>query len=132
MIAALKEACEFCDAKENRPEVAQILAASGYFNGSEKILQRSLVGPLDLGTGHSAEAASFHIFHRREANEPTSERGRWLLDQFITHGLLTAAQRTEAAAALRECWTADALPFPQTAAANKPVKSTQRSKLAHA
>ncbi|MDB6005355.1 MAG: hypothetical protein JWR15_2342 [Prosthecobacter sp.] len=132
IIAALKEACEFCDAKENRPEVARILAASGYFEGSEKILQHSLVGPLDLGTGHSADVTNFHVFHRREANEPTSERGRWLLEQFITHGLLTAAQRAEAAAALNECWTADALPFPQTAAASKPAKSNKRSQLVHA
>jgi ABC-type nitrate/sulfonate/bicarbonate transport system substrate-binding protein len=127
VIAALKEACTFCDAKENRPEVAQILATSGYFEGNEKMLLRSLVGPLDLGTGQTTDAASFHVFHRREANEPTSERGRWLLEQFITHGLLTPAQRPEAAAALRECWTADALPFPQSAAAaSKHTPSKQR------
>ena len=131
IVAALKEACEFCDEKENRHEVAHILAASGYFQGNEKILQRSLVGPLDLGTGQSADASNFHIFLRRDANEPTSERGRWLLEQFITHGLLTPAQRLEAADALRECWTASALPFPQTAAASKPAKSNKRSQLAH-
>ena len=131
--AALKEACAFCDEKENRAEVAHILANSGYFDRSEKILQRSLVGPLELGTGHSADATSFHVFHRREANAPTSERGRWLLDQFITHGLLTAAQRSEAAEALRDCWTTDALPFPKAnAAARKPAKTNKRTKLVHA
>ena len=132
IVAALKEACEFCDKRENRHEVAHILAASGYFQGNEKILQRSLVGPLDLGTGQTADASNFHIFHRRDANEPTSERGRWLLEQFITHGLLTPAQRGEAADVLRDCWTASALPFPQTAAANKPAKSNKRSRLTHA
>lgn len=130
--AALKEACEFCDAKENRPEVVRIFATSGYFDGHEKILQRSLVGPLDLGTGQSADAGSFHIFHRREANEPTSERGRWLLEQFIAHGLLTPAQRAEAADALRDCWTSSALPFPKTAAASKHTKPNKRTNSAHA
>jgi ABC-type nitrate/sulfonate/bicarbonate transport system substrate-binding protein len=127
IIAALKEACAFCDQKENRHEVARILAASGYFDGYETILQRSLVGPLDLGTGQTADASSFHVFHRREANEPTNERGRWLLEQFITHGLLTAAQRTEAAAALRECWTSSAFPLAKaTPAASKRTRSTPR------
>jgi ABC-type nitrate/sulfonate/bicarbonate transport system substrate-binding protein len=134
IVAALKEACEFCDAKENRGEVAHILASSGYFEGNEKILQRSLVGPLDLGTGHSADAASFHVFHRREANEPTSERGRWLLEQFITHGLLSPAQRAEAADVLRDCWTSSALPLPKAtaAAASKTAKPSKRPKLVHA
>jgi NitT/TauT family transport system ATP-binding protein len=134
IIAALRESCEYCDAKENRSEVAHILAESGYFAGNEAILKRSLVGPLDLGTEKSAEASHFHIFHRREANEPTSERGRWLIDEFIAHGLLTPAQRAEAAAALRDCWTSSALPLPEApAAAPKPAtKPKKRSTLAHA
>lgn len=128
---ALKESCEFCDEKDNRAEVVRILAASGYFAGNEEILKRSLVGPLDLGTEKNAEVTSFHIFHRREANEPTSERGRWLLDQFIAHGLLTAAERTEGMAALRDCWTSGSLPFPKAnAAARNTAQSNKRSKKA--
>ncbi len=131
IIAALKESCEFCDAKENRAEVAHVLAASGYFTGNEDILKRSLVGPLDLGTEKTAEATHFHIFHRREANEPTSERGRWLLDEFIAHGLLMPTQRAEAIEALRECWTSSAFTLPKTAAAAiKPAKANKRPQLA--
>ncbi len=127
IIAALKESCEFCDAKENRAEVAQVLAASGYFTGNEDMLKRSLVGPLDLGTEKTAEATNFHIFQRREANEPTSERGRWLLDEFIAHGLLLPSQRAEAAEALRQCWTSSTLTLPKTAAAAiKPAKANKR------
>jgi NitT/TauT family transport system ATP-binding protein len=134
IIAALRESCEFCDAKDNRPEVAHILAQSGYFAGNEAILKRSLVGPLNLGTEKSAEASHFHIFHRRDANEPTSERGRWLINEFIAHGLLTPEQRAEAAAALCDCWTSNALPLPEApAAAPKPAsKLKKRSTLAHA
>jgi NitT/TauT family transport system ATP-binding protein len=128
----LKEACEFCDAKENRPEVACVLADSGYFSGSEKILKRSLVGPLDLGFDKSVTVADFHIFHRRDANMPVSERGRWLLDQFIAHGLLTSSQYTDAANALHDAWTAG-LQFPKAkAAAPTPAKSNKRSKLVQA
>jgi len=132
IINALKEACEFCDAKENRPEVVRVLSESGYFSGSEKILKRSLVGPLDLGFDKSVAVTDFHIFHRRDANAPLSERGRWLLDQFITHGLLTSSQYTDAATALLEAWTAE-LQFPKAkAAARTPAKSNKRSKLVQA
>lgn len=137
IVAALREACVFCDAKENRADVARLLAESGYFSSSEEILKRSLVGPLDLGTGQSADVSRFHIFNRRDCNEPTSERGRWLIDSFITHGLLLPSQRGEAASAMRDCWTSHTLPFPEantTAAApdTKPVKTNKRSKLAQA
>ena len=132
IVAALREACAFCDVTENRPEVARILVRSGYFLGKdEEILKRSLVGPLDLGTGKSTDVAAFHIFHRRDANEPTGERGRWLLEQFITHGLITQGERAEASAALAACWTSSAIPLPQTAAAST-SKPNKRTKLAHA
>lgn len=131
IVAALREACVFCDAKENRAEVARMLVASGYFSGNEAMVMRSLIGPLDLGTGQSVDVGHFHIFHRREANEPTSERGRWLLDEFIAHGLLLPSQRQEAANALRDCWTSHTLPLPEAkaAAVSKPVKTSNRSKL---
>jgi len=128
IIEALKEACAFCDAMGNRTEVARILADSGYFNGQEAILKTSLVGPFDLGTGKTSDAASFHIFHRREANVPTSERGRWLLDEFINHGLILPSQRQEATEAIRACWTSESIPFPAPqAAAKKPSKTTKRT-----
>jgi ABC-type nitrate/sulfonate/bicarbonate transport system substrate-binding protein len=130
IINALKEACEFCDAKENRADVAHVLAESGYFQGKEKILKRSLVGPLDLGSDKSVPVTDFHIFHRRDANTPLSERGRWLLDQFIAHGLLSKEQYSEAGAALCEAWTSE-LQFPQAkaAAASKPANTHKRTTL---
>lgn len=131
MVAALRDACAFCDAPENRGEVARILLRSGYFHQqSEENLRRSLVGPLDLGTGKTVDVNAFHIFRRRDANEPTGERGHWLLEQFITHGLITPGERPEASRALAECWTASAipqLPLP-SAAANSTSKPTKRQK----
>ncbi len=133
VIAALREACAFCDAPENRAEVARILMRSGFFhNSTEEILKRSLCGPLDLGTGRSADASSFHIFRRRDANEPTGERGRWLLDQFAIHGLITPAERAEAARALADCWTASLIPLPETAAVKSTRKPHKRQETIHA
>jgi len=124
---ALREACAFCDAPDNRAEVVRILAGSGYFNGSERALRRSLIGPLDLGTGKSMEAATFHIFHRREANLPHSERGLWLLNEFITHGLIAPARRAEATEALAACWSTDCLHPPAAAKTATKSKKTATS-----
>lgn len=128
---ALIEACQFCDEPENRPEVARVLTESGYFSGGAESFLKSLTGPFDLGTGRFLDAANFHIFSRRDANEPTSERGRWLLEQFITHGLLPAAQRAEAAEVLRECWKAHAIP-PTTAAPLSPPPAAAKKKTSKA
>jgi NitT/TauT family transport system ATP-binding protein len=128
VIAALHEACALCDEPEFRPELARLLDASGYFAGCEPLLKRSLIGPLDLGTGQVADAASCYIFHRHQANQPTAERGRWLLNEFLNHRLLTADQRNLAEEALRSCWKPlpSTFPAPDTAAAKitNPSKRT--------
>ncbi|HEY1083616.1 MAG TPA: CmpA/NrtA family ABC transporter substrate-binding protein, partial [Prosthecobacter sp.] len=124
---ALRDACAFCDEAGNRPEVARILADSGFFSNGEAILRRSLVGPFELGTGQTNDASFFHIFHRRDANEPTADRARWLLDEFVTHGLILPSQRADAADALRDCWNADAIPFPAPkTAASKPSRTNNK------
>lgn len=123
LLAALREACEFCDQPDNRPEVARILAASHHFSGGEALLRRSLIGPLDLGTGKSADAAGYHVFHRQSANEPRPDRGRWLLGEFLAHGLIAADRQAEALEALNACWTRlTPPPSPRPAAASKPKK----------
>ena len=127
IIAALGEACAFCDEPDHRLQVANILHRSGYFGVGEDILKRSLVGPLDLGTGKTADVSSFYVFQKRDANEPTRQRGQWLLNQFIIHGLISSAETAEATAALAACWTSSTLPLPQTAAAKKTSKPNKRT-----
>lgn len=127
LVQAINEACAFCDLPKNRPDVVRILAKSGYFNACMSALKASLVGPFDFGTGEIADASSFYLFHRDNANSPTPERGRWLLNEFMTHGLLPAERRAEAAVALRQCWTASAFPsLPASAAAKTKPTTTNR------
>lgn len=105
VVAALREACAFCDEPMNRAEVARTLSESGYYRTEERIIRKSLVGPMELGTGEQLSAADFYIFHRHQANEPTAQRGQWMLQQFIQHGLLSEEQRGEAERALQCSWT---------------------------
>lgn len=131
IIKALREACVFCDAPENRATVAHTLAESGYFPGNEGVLKKSLVGPLDLGTGKTAEVSHFHIFQRNDANIPTSDRGRWLINEFIEHGLLHSSQRTEANEAIRACWTSSPLDVAQEPTFAAVTKNKNKSKPVH-
>ena len=126
IVAALHEACAFCDLPENRPEVVRILLRSGCFPECHQALHKSLIGPLDLGTGESADVRSFHIFHRRDANMPLKERGRWLVQEFLRQGLNAPNQRKAAEAALNDCWVA--LPDAQSPKTVRPQKKTTRKK----
>lgn len=124
IVAALREACAFCDVPGNRPEVVSILRDSGYFPECDHTLHHSLIGPLPLGTGEMADASRFHIFKRHDANTPTSGRGTWLVQEFLRQSLITSDQRPAAEAALDECWAA--LPQLQPPQTLRPQRKTTR------
>ena len=107
VIRALYDACAWCDKKDNRPALVDLLHDSGHLRVERETLFASLVGPFNDGTGHASDASEFHIFHRFNANEPTREKAEWLLRGFLKHGLLPANQESVARAALRDCWRPD-------------------------
>ena len=45
LIAALMEACEFCQSNENREKVIETLAGSNYLDTSQDAIRSSLLGP---------------------------------------------------------------------------------------
>jgi len=116
IIAALKEACAFCDHAENRPQVVKVLHRSGFFRCDEKVLNRSLVGPFALGTGATTDVSNFHVFSRQNANEPTLERGDWLVRELIEQHVIPASRRAEAHRLMSDCWRplSPVKPRPQT------------------
>lgn len=107
LIRALYEACAFCDKMENRMRVVEIVHSCGGLRVDRDALIRSLVGPFDDGTSRRHQPEDFHIFHRRNANEPSREKSAWLHREFVTHGLIPSAQAESSLAVLRECWRSD-------------------------
>jgi ABC-type nitrate/sulfonate/bicarbonate transport system substrate-binding protein len=105
LLAALGEACSWCDVPKHRPQLADMLAATGHFVESS-VLRASLAGPFPDGTGAQRDAGSFHIFHRDEANRPAAERGAWILGELLRHGVLPP--ETPRAELLQTCWRAAA------------------------
>jgi len=91
LVAALLDACAFCDEPENRPQVAATLARPEYLNAPLAALQPSFLGRFDFGHGRCERVADFHLFHDESANEPSVDKAAWVLNQMLACGQITRA-----------------------------------------
>lgn len=89
LIAALIEACQFCQKLENRERVVETLAQRKYLDVPIQTIRASLGGHFDMGHGRIEKMPDFHVFSGPLANEPTLERGRWVCGEMKAHGLFS-------------------------------------------
>ena len=87
LVAALLEACEFCDAPQNCNEVAATLARPEYVNVPAAALRRSFEGTFDFGHGRVRRVAEFNVFYRHAANEPSGDKMAWVIRHLHESGL---------------------------------------------
>jgi len=87
LIAALSEACEFCDVTENHEQIIRTLARREYIGVSEDALRAGMAQEFVLGQGLKRIVRDFFIFYRGNANEPSGEKAAWVLDLVRTSGL---------------------------------------------
>ena len=81
MIAALLEACAFCDLPENHLFLGEMLAHAQYVNAPAECVRSGLVRA-NVGTGPRGD--NLHgrsIFHRYNANEPSDDKASWIMDR---------------------------------------------------
>ena len=86
LVAALLEACEFCDAPENREALVSVLARPEYVNASAESLRHGFSGDFDFGQNGARTVRDFSIFYRDNANEPSSEKAAWVLQLIRASG----------------------------------------------
>jgi ABC-type nitrate/sulfonate/bicarbonate transport system substrate-binding protein len=96
LIAALLEACRYCDAVENRAHVVETLSQKQYLNAATEALRLSLggldrdedpeEGPL-AARGKLPNREDFTIFARNSTNEPSDDKAGWILDGLGDSGL---------------------------------------------
>ena len=79
LVAAVLEACAFCQDPANHTHIASILARPEYVGVPAKALEPGLHGDLDFGQGEIRRVADFNIFHGSDANEPSPEKAAWVL-----------------------------------------------------
>ncbi len=91
LIAALAEACAWCDAGANRGPLARMLCGAAYLNQPLRVVLPTLAGTFDCGHGRIEAAPDFHVFHRGAANVPSAARAAALQDELAASGLLARA-----------------------------------------
>jgi ABC-type nitrate/sulfonate/bicarbonate transport system substrate-binding protein len=87
LIAALLEACAFCDQPENHPEIISILARPEYVNVPPEVLRCALTGAFSFTKKETRRIPDFCIFHRHDANEPSADKAGWVLRSLRASGL---------------------------------------------
>ena len=88
LIAALLEACAFCDQPENRELISETLAWARYVNAPADCLKPGLLGPFHLGHTKIKSLLDLNIFHRHHANEPSDDKAAWIVSHLVRAGLL--------------------------------------------
>jgi ABC-type nitrate/sulfonate/bicarbonate transport system substrate-binding protein len=87
LVAALLEACEFCDAPENHERIIATLARPEYLGVSADSLRHGIAGAISFGHDTERTVGDFCIFHRDNANEPSGEKAAWALELVRASGL---------------------------------------------
>jgi ABC-type nitrate/sulfonate/bicarbonate transport system substrate-binding protein len=90
LVAALIQACAWCDEPQNRGPLAELLAEARFLNMPVRTLTPAFNGHFDFGYGNVQEVPDFHIFHRDGANVPSVAKAEALQAQLATSGLLPA------------------------------------------
>ena len=86
LIAALIEACRFCDAPENQDRLIETLAQSQFINAPIQAVRMSLSTTFDFGNGRIEKTGRQHIFYASGANEPTRAKAQWVIDNLVRSG----------------------------------------------
>jgi ABC-type nitrate/sulfonate/bicarbonate transport system substrate-binding protein len=87
LVAALLEACEFCDQPEHHEQVVKILARPEYVGVAETALRDGITGEIDFGHGTERAVRDFCVFYRGDANEPGGGKAAWSLELVRASGL---------------------------------------------
>ena len=80
LIATLLEACAFCELPENHALLSDVLAHPQYLNAPAECVRAGFAGPFPPGHRRLESPPGFTIFHGHNANEPTDDKARWLME----------------------------------------------------
>lgn len=86
LVAALLEACAFCDQPENHAEILAALSRPEYIGVPESALRHGLGGSMDFGHETERMVRDFCVFHRGDANEPSGDKAAWVFNLIRASG----------------------------------------------
>ena len=79
LVAAVLEACRFCDRPESADTVIELLTRPEYLHLSAEFIRPAWTGRVPISEGQTSRLPEFNCFHRFDANEPTPEKAEWIL-----------------------------------------------------
>jgi bicarbonate transport system substrate-binding protein len=93
LLKGVMEAQQWCDKKENRPEMAQILSSAKYYNVPVKILEPMLLGTYIMGDNQPEiedfqKAAMYWKSPRGSVSYPYKSLDLWFLTESVRWGFL--------------------------------------------
>ncbi len=88
LIAALLEACRFCQQPENRERLLETLAQTEYVGAPIQALRMSMAGTFDYGHGRIEKHPAFHIFSGDDVNAPTPDKAEWVIRNLTVAGIV--------------------------------------------
>ncbi|MGB5974007.1 MAG: CmpA/NrtA family ABC transporter substrate-binding protein, partial [Nodosilinea sp.] len=88
LVKALLEACEYCDDRRNRGEIAQMLARPEYVGADESLIRQGFLDPYDRGDGSEPKQPLDYVqFFTGKANYPDVSEVVWLMTQMARWGI---------------------------------------------
>lgn len=97
LLAALLEACVYCDDKAHAREIAALLSRPEYLDIPARAILPSLSGVYDFGHGRTEKIPDFISFHRNGVNEPTGEKEAWVRHHLNDNGFIKLLPSVSAA-----------------------------------
>ncbi|TDR85505.1 CmpA/NrtA family ABC transporter substrate-binding protein [Enterovirga rhinocerotis] len=98
LVAALREAAEWCAAPGNRPDLAALLAQPRHLALPAPMILRTLEGRLALGPGEEDRRDPAYLRIGRDIGRPEPDQAERVLSEMTKAGHLAATQATLAAA----------------------------------
>ncbi len=88
LLKALLEACEYCDERQHRLEIAQLLSQPQYIGCDRALLLPGFAELYDRGTGAEPQMLPrYNQFHVDRSNCPGRVEGLWILTQLARWGI---------------------------------------------
>ena len=83
------ESAAWIDKPENRPVVAEIIAAEKYVGVSAEVIKMSMTGTFQYSPGSEPRTLpDFNVFHRYQSNFPWRSHAVWIISQMYRWGQL--------------------------------------------
>ncbi|HEY9861316.1 MAG TPA: nitrate ABC transporter ATP-binding protein [Candidatus Obscuribacterales bacterium] len=88
LLKALMEACEYCDDRRHREEIAVLLARPEYVGTPVTYIRPGFIDPYDRGNGEAPKnLPRYNQFHVNHSNCPGRVEGLWILTQLARWGI---------------------------------------------